>query len=197
MEKDIKFISTKLKMPVPRKNYIKREKLSSKLENILDYKVTLIKGAAASGKTTLVTSFIKEKNFEKIKWISLDKGNDDLFSFWYYVLEAIKDSIVNSEEVFHFSEMMLSKEDIESLVTMLINFIYTDEEIVMIFDDFHNIRNRYLLETIEYFIKYSGDNVHFILLSREEAPIYFGDLIMMGRLLEINEEELKLSLIHI
>lgn len=193
MEKDIKFISTKLKMPVPRKNYIKREKLSSKLENILDYKVTLIKGAAASGKTTLVTSFIKEKNFEKIKWISLDKGNDDLFSFWYYVLEAIKDSIVNSEEVFHFSKMMLSKEDIESLVTMLINFIYNDEEIVMIFDDFHNIRNRYLLETIEYFIKYSGDNVHFILLSREEAPIYFGDLIMRGRLLEINEEELKFS----
>jgi LuxR family maltose regulon positive regulatory protein len=193
MEKDIKFISTKLKMPVPRKNYIKREKLSSKLENILDYKVTWIKGAAASGKTTLVTSFIKEKNFENIKWISLDKGNDDLFSFWYYVLEAIKDNIVNSEEVFHFSEMMLSKEDIESLVTMLINFIYTDEEIVMIFDDFHNIRNIYLLETIEYFIKYSADNVHFILLSREEAPIYFGDLVMRGRLLEINEEELKFS----
>ena len=63
----------------------------------------------------------------------------------------------------------------------------------MILDDFHNIKDSYLLETIEDFIKYCGDNVHFVLLSREELPIYFGDLIMADRLLEINEEELKFS----
>lgn len=193
MEKDIKFISTKLKMPAPRKNFIIREKLISKLENILDYKVTLIKGRAASGKTTLVTSFVKEKGFQNVKWISLDKGNDDLFSFWYYVLEVIKDSLMNSKEIFQFSRMLLSKEAVERLVAMLINLINTEEEIVMIFDDFHNIKDKHLLETVEYFIKYCGDNVHFILLSREESLIYFGDLIMADRLLEIKEEELKFS----
>jgi LuxR family maltose regulon positive regulatory protein len=193
MEKDIKFISTKLKMPAPRRNYIKREKLISKLENILDYKAIFIKGRAASGKTTLVTSFIKEKAFQNVKWVSLDKGNDDLFSFWYYVLEAIKDSLENSEEIFAVSKIMLSKDDVEKLVTMLINLTKTEEEIIIIFDDFHNITDAYLLETIEYFIKYSGDNVHFVLLSREESLIYFGDLAMSDRLLEINEEEMKFS----
>lgn len=195
MEKDIKFISTKLKMPVPRKNYIRREKLLQKLENILNYKVTLVKGGAARGKTTLVTSFVSEKALKNVKWISLDKDNDDLFSFWYYFLEAIKDSLGSkSEEIFDFFNGLLSKEEIEKLVTMLINLTNTEEKIIIILDDFQSITDSYLLKTIECFIKHSGDNVHFILLSRQELEIYFGDLVMSDSLQEINEDELRFSL---
>lgn len=64
MKDNIKFISTKLKMPVPRKGYIKRKELMLKLDSALEYKITLVKGPAASGKTTLVTSFISGKSKE-------------------------------------------------------------------------------------------------------------------------------------
>lgn len=193
MENNVKFISTKLKMPAPRKNYICRKEIMSKLQNILEYKITLVKGRAASGKTTLITSFIKEKAIKNVKWISLDKGNDDVFSFWYYMLEAIRDNLTNAEEIASFYKMMINKEDVESLVVSIINSMKTDEDIVLVLDDFHNLTEPYLLHTVEYFIKYSSDNMHFILISREEEAIYFGDLLMSDKLLEIKEQELKFS----
>ncbi len=193
MENNIRFVSTKLIMPQPRKNYISRVKLMEKLNNILDYKLSIIKGGAASGKTTLITSFVKENAFQNVKWISLDDGNNDLFSFWYYLLETVKNNLINSIEVLDFSKIMINKEDIEKLVTMLINNISVDEEIIIIMDDFHNITDRSLLQTIEYFIKFANDNVHFVLLTREEVPIYFGDLLMSDRMVLISDEELKFS----
>lgn len=54
-------------MPQPRKNYIAREDLFSKLERMNDYSVILVKGGAGSGKTTLITSFAKEKAVSNLK----------------------------------------------------------------------------------------------------------------------------------
>lgn len=194
MKDDIKFVSTKLKMPVPRKNYIRRDKILSKLEDVLDYKITLVIGAAASGKTTLVSSFIKEKAVKNTKWISLDKDNNNLFSFWYYFLESLKDYIGDQfNQIYDFFKSMVSNGDAEKLVTLIINSTDSKEDICIILDDFHNITDSNLLETIEYFIKYSSPNIHIILISREQPPIYLGDLLMDDNLLEINEEDLKFS----
>lgn len=46
MKNNINIIKTKLIMPAPRKNYIKRKHLLEKLNDIADHKVTLIKGIA-------------------------------------------------------------------------------------------------------------------------------------------------------
>lgn len=194
MKDDIKFLSTKLKMPVPRKNFIRRDKLILKLNSILEYKVTLIKGTAASGKTTLISAFLSENKFINAEWISLDKDNNDLFSFWYYFLEAVKDYLGDeNKDISDFFKTILSNNDVEKLVTMLINATNREAELIIILDDFHHITDNYLLETIEYFIKYSAPNVHMVLLSREQPLIYLGDLVMADELLEIDEEALRFS----
>ena len=98
MKNNINIIKTKLIMPAPRKNYIKRKHLLEKLNDIADYKVTLIKGIAGSGKTTAVSIYVSENNLQNVNWISLDKENDEIYSFWYYFCESIKE-FLSSDKV--------------------------------------------------------------------------------------------------
>lgn len=194
MKENIRFILTKLMMPLPRKNYIVRERLFSKLDRILEHKVTLVIGTAASGKTTLLSSFIKERRLKNVRWISLDQDNSNLFSFWYYFIEAVKDCYSNKfDEILKYFNEILSKNDIEKLVVMLINYLDINDDIIFVFDDFQHITDPYLSSTIEYFIKNSPDSIRIVLLSREQPKMYLGDLAMHEKLLEIDEKELKFS----
>ncbi len=47
--------------------------------------------------------------------------------------------------------------------------------------------------TLEYLIKYSSTNIHYIFLTREELPLYLGELRLQGQLLEIEEKSLRFS----
>ncbi len=194
MKEDFGFISTKLKIPAPRRNYILRAHLHKRLEGICRCKVTVVKGAAGSGKTTLLSSYIKESNITSFRWITLDEDNNNIFSFWRYFLEAVKGFLGESgEKLISSFKAALREEDVEPLIALLINQLDIREEIVVVLDDFQKLQDIPLLNTIEFFLRYSPENVHLVLLTREETTIYTGDLAMSGSLLRIDETDLKLS----
>ena len=187
-------LSTKLKMPQPRKKYIIRKNLFGKLEDYVDYKLILITGGAGCGKTMLASSFIKEYDIPNTKWITLDESSNNIFSFWYYVLETVKgDLSASAEDLFALFETNFQKSTTTELLTLLLNALDLDKDFFIVFDDFHTITDAYLLETIDYFIKYCTDNIHLIILSRENPRLYLGGLNMSGHLLIIDESDLRLS----
>ncbi len=188
------FISTKLKMPAPRRNYMIRPQLWEKLEGLLQFKLTLVKGSAGSGKTTLVTTFIKERAKVGFNWITLDDEHNNVFSFWFYFLKAIGCYLGESREDLESSyNAAFQKEDMDHLVALLINRLNIPDEIVVVLDDFHKIQDETLIQSIEFFIRNSSDNIHLVILTREETPLYTGDLAIAGNLLEIKDEDLKLT----
>ncbi|RFM19072.1 hypothetical protein C1147_13675 [Clostridium botulinum] len=63
----------------------------------------------------------------------------------------------------------------------------------IVFDDYQYIKDEFLNSTLEYLIKYSSTNVHYIFLTREELPLYLGEIRLQGQLLEIEEESLRFS----
>ncbi|TCK92645.1 LuxR family maltose regulon positive regulatory protein [Natranaerovirga hydrolytica] len=194
MNNPLVLVSTRFKMPQPRKNYIVRQELFSKLETMSDYQVTLIKSGAGTGKTTLLTSFIKEKKIEGIQWISLDKDCNNVFLFWNYVIEALGTYLESEKQGFvHLYKSNFQKSNIEQLLVTLINALHKQEDIYIVLDDFHYIKDDFLLQTIDFFLRNISDNVHLILLSRQEPELYLASLNMAGKLLVIDEQELKLS----
>lgn len=191
MNNEFNIIKTKLIPPVPRKNYIKRDKLINELNNICDYRVVIVKGAAASGKSTLVSSFIQDLN--NVKWINLDEDNNNLYSFWYYFIEAVSEYLEeDADEIKNTIGSMVSKDEIFNILIYLINKM-PEEDIYIIFDDYHNITEKFINSSVEYLIKYSPANVHYIFITREEFPIYLGELRARGEILKIGEDELKFS----
>ena len=184
-------IATRFKMPYPRRNHIRREVLFAKLDGVKDHLVTLVRGAAGSGKTTLLTSYIACRAGMPYKWLSLDEDLDDGFAFWRYFAAALSGS--GAGGVAALMNAAMGREEISGLMPALAEEIGEMGEFALVLDDFHLIRDGALLSELDELLKNCPENAHFVLLTREEPPLYLGDLAVAGALLEIGEEDLRFS----
>lgn len=190
---DALLLSTKLKIPAPRKNYIIREALFEKLSQCKDMGVIFISGGAGTGKTTLLTSFIREAGLANVCWMSMDSSNANVYSFWTYFTAAVS---MFWDEDESFLGMMRANPDashMEGLLVILINRLCSEEDYYMVLDDVQYIKDEVLIKTFEFFLKSMPSNFHLFLLSREDPPVYLGPLAMSGRLLYIDGRQMKLS----
>lgn len=190
---DTLLLSTKLKIPAPRRNYVIRKGLFEKLSQCSDMSVVFINGGAGTGKTTLLSSFIREMGLKNICWMSMDSSNANVYSFWLYFTAAVS---AFWEEDDSFLTLMRSNADashMENLLIMLINRLWGEEDYYMVIDDVHFMKDGALIKTFEFFIGSIPANFHIIMLSREEAPIYLGPLAVSGRLLYLDSKQMLLS----
>jgi len=187
-------LSTRLRHPRPRKNYIVRKDLFDRLDSLGLCRLAIIKGGAGSGKTTLLTSYIKEKALPGVKWITLDHRCNNLFLFWSYIIEALSDFLgASKQEYLSFFNAGIGRDYLDQMLELLINSLADEGDIYLVLDDFHCIDDDAVLSTFEYFVGCACDNLHIILLTRQDPPFYFADLGMDDDLLLIDEYDLRLS----
>lgn len=190
---DTLLLSTKLKIPAPRKNYVVREALFEQLSQCADMGVIFVRGGAGTGKTTLLSSYLHETELKNVCWVSLDASIANVYSFWLYFFAAVS---VFFEEGEGFLDLMRSARDVshmERLLTLLINRLYGSEDHYIVLDDVHCIGDPSLIATLEFFIGAMPSNFHIFMLSREDPPVYLGPLAMSGRLLYIDGKQMQLT----
>jgi LuxR family maltose regulon positive regulatory protein len=78
---------TKLFVPRRRRQVVLRSRLSERLSQTLDAKLTLVSAPPGFGKTTLVAEWLAEAHVEAA-WLSLDQGDNNQ-SFWSYLVAAL------------------------------------------------------------------------------------------------------------
>ncbi|MFA9377295.1 MAG: LuxR C-terminal-related transcriptional regulator [Lachnotalea sp.] len=194
MERTIPILSVKLKMPQPRKNYIIRQKLFDQLERLKECKVTIIKAGAGSGKTTLLTSFIKETKLENAKWITLDENANQAFVFWNYVIEAVKEYLEDSKaDLQAFFDSNMQKENLWQILSLFVNKLSVEKDIVLVLDDFQIVTDAFLISTIDYFIENMPFNMHLVLVAREIPQIYLGEIAIEDNLIIMDEDTIRLT----
>ena len=95
-------LTTKLYVPLPQPELVSRPRLIKKLSEGLPHKLTLISAPAGFGKTTLVSNWIASmqldgekgsqlqghasRNIDRVAWLSLDDGDNDLHRFFFAIL---------------------------------------------------------------------------------------------------------------
>ncbi len=189
---DSLLLSTKLKIPAPRKNYVVRRGLFSQLSQCADLSVIFVRGGAGTGKTTLLSSFIRETGLKNVGWLSLDASNTDVRSFWPYFTAAVQPFLGGDGD---FLTLMRSNPDVshmENLLIPLINRLCGVEDRYLVLDDVHCISDAALTRTLEFFIGNMPENFHLFMLSREDPPVYLGPLAVSGRLLFLDGSQMRL-----
>jgi LuxR family transcriptional regulator, maltose regulon positive regulatory protein len=78
----------KIIRPTPKDVYL-RQGLFNRLDHLRRFPVIWISAPAGSGKTTLISSYIGDRNIPCL-WYQLDKGDADLATFFYFMREASK-----------------------------------------------------------------------------------------------------------
>ena len=186
-------LSTKLKIPAPRKNYIVRKALFDELRCCTDMGVVFVRGGAGTGKTTLLSSFLRETGLRNVSWVSLDDSNTNVYSFWLYFTTAISALLDDGDDYLTLVRSNPNAAQIEPLLTLLINRLAQAEDCYLVLDDVHHMKDDALLHSFEFFIGAMPPNFHIFMLSREDPPIYLGPLAMAGRLLLIDGRQMQLT----
>ncbi len=190
---ELLLLSTKLKIPVPRRDYVVRRALFEKLASCRDMGVIFVCGGAGTGKTTLLSSFLRETGLKNAAWISLDASNANVYSFWHYFAAATETFLGENGDFLSFMRSSFDASHMENLLTVLINQLCSEEDYYVVLDDIHCVRDEALTRTLEFFINAMPDNLHLFMLSREDPPVYLGALAVSGRLLYIDGRQMQLS----
>jgi LuxR family maltose regulon positive regulatory protein len=191
------FIKSKINIPKVKEQLVKRADLFNKLNDAINYKLTLVTAPAGFGKSTLVSSWLSNIKGEYYKaWVSLDERDSEPIIFWKYIIYSIDkiqdgllDEIINSLKSVEFQDGFETE-----ILSVLINELDNlEKDIFIILDDLYLIANKNIYEQLKFFIRNMPLNVHFILLTRVIPDIGIPKLRATDSLLQLSQEDLSFT----
>lgn len=189
------YLKTKLTIPPSRPNLVPRPRLKARLDESLQPSnlLTLVSAKAGSGKTTLVSDWIREKS-PPTAWISLDQGDNLPQRFSGYLAAALADiGIKTSPSVTGQLEAPQPPAP-ENLITEIIGLIPPDQQpFLIVLDDYHLIDNEWNHQAVEFLIKYQPAQMHIICITRVDPPFSIARWRARSQIVEIRDADLKFT----
>jgi len=186
-------LSTKLFIPKLRPNHVSRPRLAAKLNTYLDKTLILISAPAGYGKTTLVSSWLRESKTPSA-WLSLDEGDNDPIRFLQYLLLALQKYLPTLQLDLLGLLQGMQPARFEPLLNILINEIARSAAaFILVVDDFHVIKAQPILETFTFLLEHAPPQMHMMLLSRTDPPLPLSRLRARAQLLEIRADQLRFT----
>jgi LuxR family maltose regulon positive regulatory protein len=176
--------------------FVVRPSLIEKLDGVLTHALTLVSAPAGSGKTTLVSDWVKSIRKRKeisIAWLSLDSADNSVDSFLDYLIGCLEESGVSielpQEQTLENDQTVLAK-NITGLIHSIKN---VHNEIILILDDYHQIQNQDIHAIISNLLFYPSKFFHLVIITRSDPPFELARMRMAGQLSEIRMENLRFS----
>ncbi len=190
-------LSTKLFAPAVRPDTIARPGLEERLNEGLSAKLVLISAPPGFGKTTAIVNWyggIEDQGW-RLGWISLDAGDNDPSRFLTYLTHGFK---VLDDDLGDSALTMLQstqRADWRVPLTILLNDIQAhDDPLLLVLDDYHEIVNDEIHDTLAFLIEHFPPNVRLIMTSRSEPPLPLASMRARRELVEIGIEQLRFSI---
>lgn len=188
-------LKTKLYIPPLRPRLIARQGLIQHLKDGLEQgkKLTLISAPPGYGKTTLVSSWLRQLD-RPAAWLSLDEGDNDGNRFILYVVAALQE--VHSELGKTAVSLLGTPQPpgAQTLFTLLINDLTSWQgKLVLVLDDYHVIQMLGIHEAVEFLLNNQPPQLHLVIVSREDPPLPLHRLRGGGSMTGIYAHDLRFS----
>jgi len=189
-----RLLTTKLNIPRSRPNLVERQHLLEKMDGGLQAgsRLTLICAPAGYGKTTLVTTWVQNK--QNIAWLSLNADESQPVRFLTYITAAFQTIDASIGEGVQSILEMPQQPALEDMVTELVNNLAkSSQNIVLILDDYHAIKSARVHDVLDFLVEHTPQNLHLIITTREDPPLPLARLRARGQLTEIRAHDLRFS----
>ncbi len=192
-------LETKFYVPRSRRSLVPRPRLAERLDRGSGAKLVLVSAPAGFGKTTLLTEWLAAgpaapADRRLAAWLSLDRGDNDLTSFWTYVIAALRTA---APEVGENALALLQASrppPIEAVLTTLLNDLSTIAgDIVLVLDDYHVIDARGVQDAMAFLLDHLPAGLHVVIAGRADPALPLARLRARGELAEIRAAELRFT----
>lgn len=186
-------LATKLYIPPPRPDAVRRPRLIERLNQGLRRKLTLISAPAGFGKTTLLSDWLAECE-QPAAWLSLEEGDHDLARLLTYVVAALRTIAPHIGEDMLRALQSSQPPPIEALLTALLNNIAaTSEHFILVLDDYHVLDAKPVDQALTFVLEHLPAHVHLVIALREDPALPLARLRARGQLTELRAADLRFT----
>jgi LuxR family transcriptional regulator, maltose regulon positive regulatory protein len=184
---------------------VERPHLFAKLDAWRSHKLTLLWAPAGFGKTTLVNSWQSKRkdrrNVSHIAWVSLEAKDNDPTHFWRSLMNAcrawqqeIGETALARLQQFSVLQPPLVSAPLELPLMLFLNDLANRvSDGILILDDYHEIVDPRVHETLAFFIEHLPAQLHVMILTRSEPPLPLVQWRVHGDIQEISRTDLRFS----
>jgi LuxR family maltose regulon positive regulatory protein len=188
-------LATKLYVPAPRPNLVRRPRLVERLDEglRLGHRLTLISAFAGSGKTTLLGEWASSRNLQ-FCWLSLDDDDSDPARFWTYVVVALQ--TIHPQLGESVLPMLQGPQPppVRSILTPLLNEVAAlAEPLVLVLDDYHLVTAEAIHDGVAFLLDHLPQQLHLVIATRADPPLPIARLRARGQLTELRVDDLRFT----
>jgi len=186
-------LSTKLYLPSARPKIVPRPRLTERLNEGVQRKLTLISAPAGFGKTTLVSEWVAGCD-QRVAWLSLDEGDNDPARFISYMIAALQTIKAGIGAGLLAALQSPQTPPIESILITLVNEIDAiQDNFIFVLDDYHLIEAKQVDQFIAFLIEHLPLQMHLVIATREDPQLPLSRLRARGQLSELRVADLRFT----
>lgn len=191
---DQALLTTKLYIPPPRGDLVKRDRLQEKLRQGLSRKLTIVSAPAGFGKSTLLSECAANCGFP-VAWISLDRADNNPHRILAYMITAVKNISAGLGDDIQTNIGGSETPAIDGILTNFINEVdATKADFVLVLDDYHEITDDSIHKAVTFIIDNQPPTMHLVISGRSDPPFPLARLRARGDLFEIRVKDLRFTL---
>ncbi|BBY24708.1 hypothetical protein MSTO_49130 [Mycobacterium stomatepiae] len=188
-----RIVATRIQPPTYVGKLVARDRLIDLLRANRSKRLALIHAPAGFGKTTLAMQWQRELRADGVPtgWISLDRDDNDVFSFLRCLVEAARrvEPTVGAELADLLEQH--SRDAQRYVLAELINQVAEYRlPVAIVLDDWHLIEDPETIGALEFLLDVGPDNLHLIVTSRTRTPA-IGKLKVRDQVSEIDATHLR------